>query len=65
MLRENAIVCGPTQRLPAAAVLPGWGKALTSISIRHVFPLQGAPFFFGFVPILVRWAPTEVPSVQV
>lgn len=62
-LRESGTVCGPTQRLPAA-VLSGLGKALTSKSIKHVFPLGGAPFF-GSVPILVRHALTAVPSVQV
>ena len=35
---------GPTQRLLAAG-LSGWGKAVTSKSIRHVFLLGGAPFF--------------------
>lgn len=42
-LRESGVVYGPVQRLPTA-VLSGWGKALTSKSIRHVFPLGGGPF---------------------
>lgn len=41
-LRESRIVYGPTQRLPAA-VLSGQGEARNK-SIRHVFPLGGAPF---------------------
>lgn len=41
-LRKSEVVCGPTQRLPAA-LLSGLGKALTSKSIKHVFPVGGTP----------------------